>query len=217
MIPLLKKYLENIPIDRVDIYSKTLDASFENLSFSLNDFVPDFVSVHWDNKFKLRMRDPVLQGVMRSRLRATIDNLRPVLHRIRFSYTRKSFPKISDHGVADFAVAGKGARIKLVWELLSNSNNNEPTTATLVKAKCNISKIHITFVGAETKHSILDRLFVSLAERRIRRKLERAVEEFLVSNIGQFNEQLNTYFRTNSTGFFSSKRLSGTTVAAVNY
>lgn len=69
---------------------------------------------------------------------------------VKFWYQRKSIPRIEDYGVADVAFDREGAKIRVVWKLVSKSGS--PTVVELSHVRCTIDRINVKIIGSETKH-----------------------------------------------------------------
>jgi len=194
MGPILKKFLENIPIDRVDILSDTYDVRIENLKISGADILPKFMDFRMDNKVHLDLKDTDL-NVSKTRLVAYVHHIKPVFKDVKFQYRRKSFPKIDDFGMANIAFTGDGASLKLVWEL--RTVPGKPTTAVLLENRCKIDAINIEINSSQTKHSLLDRMMAVFLQQRIKHEICSSIEDYLNNNIGVINNQINSFFDQN--------------------
>jgi cellobiose-specific phosphotransferase system component IIB len=194
MGPILKKYLENIPIDRIDIISDNYDLRIEDVKISGADILPHYMDFRMDNKVHLDLKDTDL-NVSRARLIAYIHHIKPQFKDVKFQYRRKSFPKIDDFGMCNLSFTGDGASLKLVWEI--RSVPGKPTTAVLLENRCRIDSISIEINSSQTKHSLLDRMMAVLLQQRIKHEICRSVEDYLNNNIGVVNDQINSFFTQN--------------------
>jgi len=193
-VPLLKQFLENIPIDRIDILGDTYDVRLENLVFSGSDILPEFIDFRMDNKFHVDLKDTDL-NISRTRLIAHIRNIKPEFKNLKFQYRRKSFPKIEDFGVANLKFGGEGAKIKLVWEIRTLPGH--PTTAVLLENRCKIDTITIEINSSQTKHSLLDKIMAVFLQQRIKHEISMAVEDYINENVEAINQQINQFFGEN--------------------
>jgi len=191
-VPLLKKYLENIPIDRVDIYSEGYDLKLEDIHFSATDILPEYINFFTDSKTHVDLREDKSSS-SRTRFWIEISNIRPSLKNFKFSYQKKTFPRIDDYGTADLRIEGQGLQIKLVWDLVVESG--KPTRAVLQKTRVKIDRVDI-HVGSETKHAWLDKIFLTFLTPRIKSAMTGAIEEYFFVNIGLVNDQLNNFFKS---------------------
>jgi len=193
LVPILKKYLENIPIDRVDICSENYDIKIENIQFNAKDILPDYVNFFMDSKFHMDLREKQ-PNVATSRFWVQVSNIRPQFKNVKFWYKKKSFPSIEDYGVMDMGLGGDGISIKLVWELISESGL--PPVAVLRKSRSKIDRMDISISASQTKHGWLDKILVTLLTPRIKQAVSKALEEYLTSNISGVNDQINTFFKS---------------------
>jgi len=193
-VPLLKKFLENIPIDRVDIISSNYDVTIRDLRFSGTDILPEYIDFRMDNKIHWNLQDSK-SNISRTRLVAVISNIKPQFKDLKFYYKRKSFPKIEDFGVCSISFTGDGARLKFVWELTSVPGS--PPKAVLLENKCRIDSITIKIHERETKHSWLDKIMAVLLQQRIKHEISGSIEEYLYNNIESVNLQMNKFFEDN--------------------
>jgi len=192
--PLIRQYIQNIPIDRIDISTPKIDATIENLVFSGSDILPDFVDMEILNNMHMDFQDVVglgTPGATRHLLKLKLYNISPSLERVRFNYKKKTFPKLSDHGVADIAFKGKGATIKLNW--IVEALTSQVPQVFIDSVTCDIDKLFVHIIGKETKHNIMDKMAVSLMRNTIKKRLQLAIEQALYNNIHSFNDQLNLF------------------------
>jgi len=194
MGPILRTFLENIPIDRVDILGPNYDVTIKDLKISGADIMPNQMDFRLDNKIHLDLKKGE-SNIARTRFVAIIREIKPKFHNVKFHYIRKSFPKIEDFGVANLLFTGDGASIKLVWEL--RSEPGKPTYAVLLENRCKIDSISIEINSSQTKHSLLDRFFAVILQQRIKYEIAAGIEDYINKNIQPLNEQINTFFGQN--------------------
>jgi len=192
MGPLLKKYLATIPVDIVEIQTKDMDFRMDGISFSGIDLLPSHMDFRMDNKLHLDFSQET-KSVLRTRLVLLAENITPSFEHVKFQYRRKVFPKIDDYGAADLAFKGKGARIKLVWQI--ESMEGMIPQVRLLKSRCTIDKIDIHIIGAETKHNWFDKIMAGMMEQKIKTWIANSIEQYLRSNINPLNEKLMDFFR----------------------
>jgi len=143
-------------------------------------------------------------GSTKHYLTMNLSNIVPSFERVKFNYQKKTFPKLSDNGVADVALRGTGAAILLKW-VIESSSDHTPQVA-IDTVKCQIDKLFIRIIGKETKHSLMDKFALSFLKGTIKKKIQVGIEQALYSNIQSFNDRINMFLskKRNTTTMWST-------------
>jgi len=190
LIPLFKQQLEQIKIGRVDYQGETYDAVLEDIGFS-GSFLPEQIDIAVRNDFHFDSADPskdIFQNIVQFR----VSNIKPEFKNFKFSYQRKTFPKIEDWGEADLKIAGEGAFIQVTWNLVSVAG--EPPVANLDMVKCEIDRLEINVFGEKTHHGVLDKMLLPFFIPTIKSKISSTIEDLLRTRLLELNSQINDFF-----------------------
>jgi len=192
LLPMVKKFLSDIPIDRIDIWNKDYSLTVRDIRFDGLDILPQFMNLYADNRFTLEFK-PEMPSSSLNRFWVDIQGIKPEFKNMKFHYKRHAVPHIEDEGTADVKFSGHGIRIWLVWQLISEEG--KATRVELKRARCKIDNISI-HVGGETKHAWIDKILISLLSARIKSTLSNSIESYLYSNAHVVNDQINEFFST---------------------
>jgi flagellin-specific chaperone FliS len=202
LIPLFRKQLDNLPIKKIEIFSDTYDATLEDMIAVGSGFLPEAMDIHMRNDSHMDFKNEG-QDMMSHQLEIVVENIKPEFKNMKFHYKRKSFPTIEDFGMADLTFTGNGATIRVVWKIESQSGHYP--VATLEDASCEIDGLNIRIVGEATKHEILDTLLAPFVAGVLKNKLAKVIEEYLRTQLGSINEQLNAFFASRPTQMLKEK------------
>jgi len=196
LIPLVKHALQNIPIERIEVYTDTYDVKVEDIAIDATTFLPEHLEFKMLNVSSLDFKDEE-KDFIRHQLLLRVDRIRPEFKNLKFYYKRKSFPKIQDFGAADLALTGDGLSIGIVWTV--ESSGKEYPVATLSEVKCIIDKLAIRIIGEATKHEWLDTILAPLISNMLKNKLSTVIEDYLSQRFLELNTQLNEFLRSSPT------------------
>jgi len=192
LLPVIKKMLEDIPLAKIELYSRDLDLVVEDVFMNGGDILPEMIRMNFDNRMEADLRAKGHDSSNRTRLWVEIRGIKPVFKHFKFWYNRKTFPKLEDKGLANLLFKGNGIRFVMNWEL--NTAAKKETELKLRSCKCYIDSIDIQVLEAE-KHSLLDKIGASIMEGRLKRRISGAIENFMYANMESVNTQINTFFK----------------------
>jgi len=195
IIPLFKKQLDNLPIKRVEFINDTYDVVLEDMIAVGSGFLPESMDIHMSNDSHIDFMGK--EDSMKQQLEIQVAHIKPEFKNMKFHYKRKSFPTISDFGMADLAFNGEGATIHVVWNIETSSGIHP--VASLAECSCTIDSLSIRIVGEATKHEFLDTLMAPLVAGLLKNKIAGFIEETLNQQLGNINEQLNQFFASRPT------------------
>jgi len=191
IVPLFKKTLENVPIKRIEVSTDTYDARVDDILFDATTFLPDQIDFKMLNASHMDLKNEKKDASLHQML-LQVDHIKPEFKKLKFYYRRKSFPKIEDYGIADLALKGDGACIRVIWSIESRAGGTP--IAQISEVKCTIDKLNIHIVGEATKHDWLDTLLLPIFSGMIKNKISNTLEEYLRSKLNEANTNLNDWF-----------------------
>lgn len=184
IVPLVMEQLRSVPISTIEGSNDTYDFKLDGIILAANDIAPDRVRVKYDNDLEFDFRSLSLAETHKSDLTLHLEGMRTRLDNVHFWYRRKSFPKISDEGIANISLEGDGMDLKFRVRVASSSPFFHVT-----KVDCDIDRMRIRIV--EAKHSALDKIVTSVFSGAIRKRVELAIEERLAVTMQRVEEILN--------------------------
>jgi len=189
LIPLIQKQLENVPLPLIEGSTDKYDYRLDNMTLNGRNILPD----RFDLKFvsNLEMGHKYHSDKAFTKLKLRADNIRLALNDIHFWYHRKVMPKLSDEGIADVKMGGRGLDFRMVWKL--SAKENRPWTIELDSVKCYIDKLDINI--KKSHHSIINKIAVTLFSGTIKRRIANTIVEKTREALEPMNEQLNDFFR----------------------
>jgi len=196
LIPLFKKQLDNLPIKKIEIFSSSVDVRLEDMIAVGSGFLPEAMEVRMRNDSHLSFKDSSAD-FSRHELELVVENIKPEFNNMKFWYKRHNFPAIEDFGICDLAFTGDGCTIKVIWKIETQSGMQP--VASLEEVSCTIDGISIKIVGEATKHEILDTLFAPLVAGILKNKIANAIEQYLKTQLGGLNNNLNQIFASRPT------------------
>jgi hypothetical protein len=188
IVPLLISQLDQIPLPPIKGSNEEMDYYFDNLILNGKQIMPDQIDIHTRSDVSLKVQQ-LSASHSRSSAFIQINNIKPEVSNIHFQFTRKSFPKISDEGVANAIVSGdEGITIRIALDLMKQGAQNL-FQFQLTRVDVDIDKLTIEIVSA--KHEFLLKLFSSVYQQRAKRMLELKIQEKLQQVFMRIQDGLN--------------------------
>jgi len=192
VVDMVKKQLAEMSLASLEFSNDTYDVKIEDMGFSGN-ILPEYVDFVLKHDTHLNTNDSS-KDLFRQTLYFRVDHIKPEFRNFKFWYSRKSFPKIDDYGMADIKITGSGLAIYITWKL--ESRGGERPVATLQDVKVHIDGLEININDEATKHNILDRFLAPYAASNIKDKLGSALENLLRENLLEMNSRVNNFFES---------------------
>jgi len=196
VVPLFKSLLEHVPIKRVDVCTDHYDVRVEDIVFNATTFLPEHLDFRMLNASHIDLKDPK-RDMIRHQLLLQVDHIKPHFQHLKFYYRRKTFPQIEDYGVADMALAGEGAMIRVLWTV--ESRGQQHPVARLSDVTCHIDKLNIHIVGEATKHNILDTMMAPIISGILKSRISQMIEDYLRVKLETLNDKINEFFASQPT------------------
>jgi hypothetical protein len=186
--PLLLRYMEDVPLPAIEGTTEKYRYRIENVTFVGGNIVPDQLRFHLDTDSYLKLRDELAPNELFALLRVNIDNIDCTLKGVKFWLHKFKGGDWTDHGVFDMDM--KGVSFEFVWKI--RSVQGRPWRFYIENVECKINSLK--FKIWEAKHKIYDRIMTTLFIMPIRKRMERALEEFLIDKLKFLNRQFNQLF-----------------------
>lgn len=119
-----------------------------------------------------------------------LEGIRARMSDIKFSFTRKKFPRITDDGLAKIVLGGKGARIRIALDVNTVDPNAPLFSGGSVKVK--ISKLRIKI--SKSKHDFLYNSSIALFNSTVRKRIEQTVASNISDKLANITLQLNLLY-----------------------
>ncbi|ORY77244.1 hypothetical protein BCR35DRAFT_305540 [Leucosporidium creatinivorum] len=185
ILPALAKNVGYIPIPRIEYTDNMVDVVIENLTLESQNLLPNIIEVEGRSYFKVSPYDAIKDKSAHS-FWLSLSQIQCDLKDVAFYIKKKSgFPKLSDSGLADVFLGGKGVSVKVHLE--STGKKNHAFRVVDVKAKVDTLKVNIR----EAKHSTLISLFKPLAMGLIKKSIQKAIEEGIRGALVQVDAQIS--------------------------
>jgi len=190
IVPLFLAQLDNIPLPPVDGSNQDYDYHFDNMVLHGQEIVPDMVRIHSQSDTQMNVRD-LHADHANTRVFLQIASIQMKISDIHFTFTRKTFPKMSDQGTANVRVEGdQGFSLKL--ELKVEMSEQGAPRFHLQQVDADIQKLKIDII--EAKHDFLLKLFAGIYQTRTKRMIEESIEKNIREAFGKIEEGLNNVF-----------------------
>jgi hypothetical protein len=190
LIPTLTTAFSNIPIAPVVLTNEKFDLNLTNISLHAKDLFPEKIRIHFTNDIIFDF-SPEGRDLFVSSLYVKLQDFNAFLKDLNFKYDRKKMPLLTDIGIADVEIVG--TTIEIRWRM----DINGPKLSFYVDdARCVMKELNTTI--KESRHSVLNKIAMTLFNGTIKRSIELTVERILREKLVEFaidtslplNEQL---------------------------
>jgi len=188
--PILRKYLENVPIPPFSGSDETYDWQIDQMFINGSTIIPDnFELKVWGDANVSLTEKPSSAATY---ITMWIRDIGLVAKDIKFHFKRKSFPKLEESGVADVSISDKGTKLKIVWKVIGQQN--QPWKFSIYQVACSLSNLDITI--KQSSHTWLMKFLTTLFSGTIRRNIEDKIESSVIEGLATVNDRLNETVQT---------------------
>jgi len=187
--PILIKNLEQLPIPSFSGTNETYDWTIEGMLLNGREIIPDNFDIKVWGAANLSLATTAAKSL--TFITVWVRDMGVDMKDLKFHFTRKSFPKMDERGVADVSIQGKGSTIKLVWRI--EGQQDQPWLFSLYDIQCHLADLDITV--KESTHTWLMKMITSLWSGTIKRQIEYRIEQTLRQNLLPINDRLNEVLR----------------------
>jgi len=186
--PLIAETLKYIPVPRISESDENRDFWVDNIVLCGYDIVPDKIRLRIESDSCLGIRETET-NYSDTRLMIELRNIRTELKDMNFFYNRKSFPKLTEQGRVTIRIGGEGASAVLLFIVTQGKEDKVPVFSK-GDAFFHIEKLTIEFDKETLTHDVLFPMITNLFKEKIKRSIEKQVEESLRNIMQTFSEKL---------------------------
>ncbi|WWC71598.1 uncharacterized protein I206_105556 [Kwoniella pini CBS 10737] len=189
LLPTFIRQIGYVPIPRAEYSDNQIDLVIENLVLSGPNLFPNVVYIESDNSFRFSPYPAINKQIPDShhhKMRLSLSQIQADIRDVQFAFRRKSgWPKISDHGLADVVIAGKGIGIDVELESVENRRDS------VFKVNhVNVAIDTLAFKIRDSKHDLLYKFVKTFATGLIKKAITAAVQTSMRTALGHLDDQL---------------------------
>lgn len=190
ILPVFLGRLRFIQIPEIVVYDESVDFLASGISISVGELAPKRVQAHFYSDLDVGARDIIAATGEEYELETVFvleaGKIFAEARNVYFEVNRKSFPPLTDTGIADLNIHGDdGMCLRLVFGASQVSGVGASRVAPsgvpfkLLSAKCTIDKLDLRL--HETKHSWMYTVLGPLIRRQLRMRIEQEIEKYLMA------------------------------------
>ncbi|WRT68357.1 uncharacterized protein IL334_005333 [Kwoniella shivajii] len=189
LLPTFISQIGYVPIPRAEYSDDKIDLVIENLVLSGPNLFPNVIFLEAQNSFRFSPYPNInkqIPDLHHHRFRLSLSQIQADIRDVAFAFRRKSgWPKISDHGLADVVIAGKGIGIDVELESVDNRRDS------VFKVNhVNVEIDTLKFSIRDSKHDLLYKFVKSIATGLIKKAITAAVQVAMRTALGHLDDQL---------------------------
>ena len=188
ILPEIVRRIGYVPIPRAEYSDDKIDLVVENLILSGPNIVPNIVEIEAHQRIKFSPYPSIQKRLETSHslLRIATSQTQADIRDVAFAFRKKAgFPKLSDHGLADVVISGKGVSVDVEIESVTGRRDRV--------FKVNHVKVDIDTLKwsiRDSKHDLLYKFVRSTATGVIKKAIQTAVSAAIRTALDQAHEQL---------------------------
>lgn len=184
ILPQLIEDIGYVPIPRIEYTDHMLDLVIENLTLESQNLLPNVIEMEIKNYFKLSPYAAINDRSTHS-FWISFSQVQADLKDVAFYVRKKSgFPKITDSGLVDVQLSGKGISGRIHVE----SVEARGAMFKVVDVKVKVDKLKLAI--RESKHQFLYSTLKPLATRLIKKQIQKAIQDAIHSGLVHLDAQL---------------------------
>lgn len=187
ILPSILAHVHYMPIPRIEFADPTVDVVVENLVIESDNLMPNILEFGSDNYFRWGRQK--LSSKQENKMMISASGIQADLTDVSYYIKKKAgFPSISDKGLMDISLGGKGLGFKIAASVPQKEDHEH--FVKLDKVSVSISNMDIKL--QKSKHKLLFKTFKPLLFRVIRpilqKVLEQKIREAFINGDSFFNE-----------------------------
>lgn len=172
ILPSILAHIHYMPIPRIEFGDPTVDVVVENLVIESDNLMPNILEFGSDNYFRWGRQK--LSSKQDNKMMISASGIQADLTDVSYYIKKKAgFPSISDKGLMDISLGGKGLGFKIDASIAQKEDNEH--FVKLDKVSISISNMDIKL--QKSKHKLLFKTFKPLLFRVIRPVLQKVLEQ----------------------------------------
>ncbi|OCF37895.1 hypothetical protein I316_00119 [Kwoniella heveanensis BCC8398] len=189
LLPTFIRQVGYIPIPRAEYSDDKIDLVIENLVLSGPNLAPNELFFQMENSLRFSPYPQInkqYNDQHHHRFRVSMNQIQADIRDVAFAFRRKSgWPKISDHGLADVVIAGKGIGVDVECETVENRRDS------VFKVNhVNVTIDTLKFSIRDSKHDLLYKFIKATATGVIKKAVTVAVQTAIRGALEHADDQL---------------------------
>ncbi|KAJ3562734.1 hypothetical protein NP233_g9389 [Leucocoprinus birnbaumii] len=184
ILPQVIEKIGYVPIPRIEYTDDSLDLVLENLALQGRNLFPNIISLEANNYIKFSPYNAITDD-NHHHITLHLEQMQADMRDIAFYYRTKSGLKMTDSGIADVLLGGRGLSSKIVLR-------------STTRDKSSVFKVHevttkvdsLKFSIRDAKHNILYKTVKPLATGLVKKQIEKAIRDALVTGLEYIDGQL---------------------------
>ncbi len=196
ILPVFFRHLRFIQIPELTVRDESVDFKASALTISIGELAPKRIQAHFYTDLDTAERDlgEVIGSDydLQSLFIVEAGKIFAEARNVYFDLDKKSFPSLSDSGIADLNIHGDdGMTLRLVFgaRRIGGAQGRVLDTGgfKLLRTRCNIDKLDLRL--HETKHGWMYTVLGPLIRRQLKGKIEEAIEKYMMT--GDWSESFS--------------------------
>ncbi|KAL6600034.1 hypothetical protein U3516DRAFT_643204 [Neocallimastix sp. 'constans'] len=184
-LPIIVQNIKYIPISRLEYEDANYHFVMEDIFLSSDNFLPNIMEAKLKNTSIIGLRKSINSDI-RNYITLNFYEIQADIRDVPFWYhKKKGFPKMTDWGVVNFTIGGRGITIMTKFELCKN----DPYRILVPrKIDCFVDDLNLEI--KRSKYGILYSLGSSMINNKIRRQLILNIRKRIFDAVDNVNESL---------------------------
>ncbi|KAF5347588.1 hypothetical protein D9756_010708 [Leucocoprinus leucothites] len=175
-----------VPIPRIEYTDESLDLVLENLALQGSNLFPNIISLEAQNYIKFSPYNAIADD-NRHRITLHLEQMQADMRDVAFYYRMKSGLKMKDSGLADVLLGGRGLSSTIV---LRSTTRDKSSVFEVEDVQVKVDSLKFSIRDA--KHNILYKTIKPLATGLVKKQIQKAIKDALVTGLEYIDGQLVT-------------------------
>ncbi|KAI5121398.1 hypothetical protein M0805_003170 [Coniferiporia weirii] len=187
IIPTLFEKVGYLPIPRVEYADKDFDVVLENLTLQGRNLFPKFFEANTQNYVKLSPYKEI-RDKHDHKITVTLSQIQSDMRDVAFSYRKKTGLRISDAGLADVFIGGKG--VSILIELSSNTSDRAASANLYKVEKVSVKIDSLKIAIRDSKHGLIYRILSIPLANLLKKRMSGAISDAVRRGLEYANGRL---------------------------
>ncbi|KAI1788073.1 hypothetical protein LXA43DRAFT_974992 [Ganoderma leucocontextum] len=185
ILPSIIDQVGYVPIPRIEYTDEALDLVIENLALSGRNLFPNVISMEAHNFLRFSPYNAITDEQHHEFI-LTFGQIQADMRDVAFYFKKKTgFPKLSDSGLADVLLGGEGLTVT------AHIASADKDRSSVFKVKSVHVKVGtLKFSIRDSKHDVLYKTLRPLATGLVKRQLQKAITDAVVTGLEYIDGQL---------------------------
>jgi hypothetical protein len=188
LLPVLADALKYIPVPRIYSCDSKREFWLDKIVLCSYDIIPENIKFHLESDSEISFKDVELKDTQ-THLVISLNRFLTELKDVEFYYKKKTFPELEDSGRVTFRVTGNGAKLRLTYNVVQNTEDQFPRINE-GKAFFDISGLEIEFDTKTLKHPVLVPMLGQMFKQQIKLQIEDQVEKNLTGWMNKLGDMV---------------------------